>query len=131
MNTLSSLQILQSESHPNTFNQGPGKTSSLAKEDFCLYGLFHQHILTPQGKSLLRKHFLRPSVDLEVIVERHTILELLLLPANADARHKLSSCLKRIKNMRPVLTNLHKGLSNGKGAFGGFKGNIWDNLLSV
>jgi DNA mismatch repair protein MSH5 len=131
LNTLSSLQILQTESHPNTFNQGPGKTSSRAKEDFSLYGLFHQHLLTPQGKNRLRQYFLRPSVDLDVISERHKILDLLLLPANAIILQKMCSCLKKVKNMRPAMTNLHKGLSSGKGAFGSFKGTIWGTLLNV
>lgn len=131
LNTLSSLQILQTESHPNTFNQGPGKTSSRAKEDFSLYGLFHQHLLTPQGRNRLRQYFLRPSVDLDVISKRHKILDLLLLPANATILQKMRSCLKKVKNMRPVMTNLHKGLSSGKGAFGSFKGTIWGTLLNV
>ncbi|KUL91366.1 hypothetical protein ZTR_01674 [Talaromyces verruculosus] len=130
LNTLSSLQILQTESHPNTFNQGPGKTSSRAKEDFSLYGLFHQHLLTPQGKNRLRQYFLRPSIDLDVISERHKILDLLLLPANATILQKMCSCLKKVKNMRPVMTNLHKGLSSGKCAFGGFKETIWGTLLN-
>lgn len=131
LNTLASLQIFQSESHPNTFNQGPGKTSSRAKEDFSLYGLFNQHLLTPQGKTRLRQYFLRPSVEIDVISERHKMVDLFLLPANANAQQKISFSLKKIKNMRSVMTNLHKGLSSGRGAFGGFKGIIWGTLLNV
>ncbi|KAL3711741.1 hypothetical protein TMatcc_000433 [Talaromyces marneffei ATCC 18224] len=127
LNTLSSLQIMQTESHPNSFNQGPRKTSSRAKEDLSLYGLFHQHLLTPQGKSRLRQYFLRPSVDLDVISKRHKILDLLLLPANKSTLQKMCSCLKKVKNMCPVMTTLHKGLSS---AFGGFKGTIWGSLLN-
>nr|ABH09702.1 MSH5-like protein [Talaromyces marneffei] len=36
-------------------------------------------------------------------------------------------CLKKVKNMCPVMTTLHKGLSS---AFGGFKGTIWGSLLN-
>lgn len=43
----------------------------------------------------------------------------------------MRGCLKKVKNMRPVMTNLHKGLSSGKGAFGCFKGTIWGILLDV
>ncbi|CRG85001.1 MutS protein homolog 5 [Talaromyces islandicus] len=128
--TLSALQILQCESHPNAFNQGPGKTSSRGKEDFSLYGLFHQHILTPQGKSRLKQYFLRPSTNSDVITERQDILGILLWPSNASVVQKLTTSLKKIKNMRPVITSLHKGLSSGKATFGGLKGTIWSTLLN-
>lgn len=129
--TLSSLQILQSESHPNAFNQGPGKTSSRSKENFSLYGLFYQHVLTPQGKTRLRQIFLRPSIGLDVISERHDIIDIFSRPANAPALQKLSSSLRKIKNLRPLMTNLHKGLSNGSGKLGVFKSTVWETLLNV
>lgn len=129
--TLSALQILQCESHPNVFNQGPGKISSRGKEDFSLYGLFHQHILTPQGKGRLKQYFLRPSTQPDVILERQDVLSILLLPPNAPVVQKLTASLKKIKNMRPVITSLHKGLSSGKATFGGLKGTIWTTLLNV
>ncbi|KAH8697365.1 putative DNA mismatch repair protein Msh5 [Talaromyces proteolyticus] len=119
--TLSSLQILQSESHPNVFNQGPGKTSSQGKEDFSLYGIFHQHLLTPQGKKRLKQYFLRPSIELDIISKRQNIVDVLSRPVNASVVQKLNASLKKTKNMRPIITSLHKGLSTGKGTFGGFK----------
>jgi DNA mismatch repair protein MSH5 len=130
-NTLSSLQILQSESHPNAFNQGPGQTSSRGKESFSLYGLFYQHVLTPQGKNRLRQYFLRPSTDVDIIRERQDLIDILLRPVNAPALQKLCSSMKKVKNIRPIMTNLLKGLSNGKGAFGGPKGTVWDSILTV
>lgn len=129
--TLSSLQVLQSESHPNAFNQGPGKTSSQAKENFSLYGLFYQHASTSQGKARLRQLFLRPSTQLEVIEERHCIVDMFLQPSNAPTFERLSSIMKRIRNIRPIMANLRKGLKSGHGAFGGFKGTVWDTLLIV
>ncbi|KAL1996734.1 hypothetical protein VTN49DRAFT_7599 [Thermomyces lanuginosus] len=127
--TLSSLQVLQSESHPNAFNQGPGKASSQAKENFSLYGLFYQHASTSQGKARLRQFFLRPSTQLEVIEERHCMVDMFLQPANAPIFQRLSSIMKRIRNIRPVMANLRKGLNSGRGAFGGLKGTVWDALL--
>lgn len=129
--TLSSLQVLQSESHPNAFNQGPGKASSQAKENFSLYGLFYQHASTSQGKARLRQFFLRPSTQLEVIEERHCMVDMFLQPANAPIFQRLSSIMKRIRNIRPVMANLRKGLNSGRGAFGGLKGTVWDALLIV
>ena len=75
--TLNSLQILQHEFHPNSHMQGPTKSSSGAKESLSVYGLFHQLARTPQGKQKLRQIFLRPSIDIDLIVERHkTILKI-------------------------------------------------------
>ncbi|RMZ88581.1 hypothetical protein DV736_g4193, partial [Chaetothyriales sp. CBS 134916] len=68
VDTLSTLQIIQPESHPNIFNQGPGTSGS--KEVLSVFGLFQHHARTPQGKAQLRTIFLRPSLDVNVINER-------------------------------------------------------------
>jgi DNA mismatch repair protein MSH5 len=129
--TLCSLQIIQSESHPSAFNQGPGKKSSHAKENFSLFGLFFKNVYTPQGKARLRQIFLRPSNDLEHINKQHCLIETLLHPDNAPNLQKLITCLKKIKNLRPVMIHLHKGLSSGNGRVTGFKKTAWGTLLSV
>ncbi|KAM5507939.1 hypothetical protein McanMca71_001210 [Microsporum canis] len=127
--TLSSLQIIQSESHPNAFNQGPGKTSSGSKEGLSIYGLFHHFARTPQGKRLLKQYFLRPSVDPNVINQRHEFLSTFLRPENAAPLEQLIKSLKNIKNLRPVVIHLRKGISTGSAKFRGFKGVVWSSLL--
>ena len=129
--TLSSLQILQSESHPNAFNQGPGKTSSGSKESLSVYGLFHHFARTPQGKARLRQHFLRPSVDISAINERQDFVSVFLRPDNTPALEKLTKSLKSIKNLRPVMIHLHKGVSTGNARYRGFKSGVWATLLAV
>ncbi|KAK2827800.1 hypothetical protein FQN49_007330, partial [Arthroderma sp. PD_2] len=127
--TLASLQIIQSESHPNAFNQGPGKTSSSSKEGLSIYGLFHHFARTPQGKRLLKQYFLRPSIDPNVICQRHEFISALLRAENDPPLGKLIKSLKNIKNLRPVMVHLRKGISTGSAKFRGFKGVVWSTLL--
>ena len=129
--TLSSLQIIQSESHPHTHNQGPTKASSGAKEGLSVYGLFHHLARTPQGKQLLRQYFLRPITDVAIINERLNVASIFLRPENHGPTVNISKSLGQIKNMRTVMTNLRKGVSNGLGKGGGIKNGIWSTLRSV
>ncbi|OAP65085.1 hypothetical protein AYL99_01057 [Fonsecaea erecta] len=125
--TLVSLQIIQPESHPNAFNQGPG--ASGAKESLSIYGLFQHHARTPQGKSRLREAFLRPSLDMELINSRLDFISVFVRPENQSVREQLSKSLGRIKNMRNTVTLLHKGIDAGKSKQNAFKGSVWESLL--
>ncbi|OXV09463.1 hypothetical protein Egran_02772 [Elaphomyces granulatus] len=126
--TLASLQILQSESHPIAFNQGPNRESSGAKENLSVYGLFNHHAHTPQGKAQLRQYFLRPSTSISVVTERHNFISVFLRPDNSSTLQKIVSSLKKIKNIRPVMINLRKGFNTGKSR--GFRTTIWGTLLA-
>lgn len=124
--TLASLQILQTESHPNSHMQGPNTHG--AKESLSLYGLFHHLAYTPQGKHKLRKIFLRPSMDLAVIEERQTTLRILLRPENIPALDKLVSSLKRIKNIRTVVIHLTKGITQSSLKGSAIQRGVWASL---
>lgn len=130
MDTLLSLQIIQSESHPHSHNQGPTKSSSGAKEGLSVYGLFHHLARTPQGKFLLRQYFLRPSLNLEVINERLDTINVFVRPDNANPLTDLSKNLAQVKNMRPVLIQLHKGVSWEAGKGGGVARGAWASIRS-
>lgn len=125
--TLASLQIIQSESHPNSHMQGPNKSTSGAKESLSVYGLFSRLARTPQGKQKLRQIFLRPSLDLLVIGERLQTIGVLLLPENIPAVEKLSGSLKAIKDIRSVMVHLQKGISNTTGN-GSITRGAWANI---
>lgn len=131
IDTLSSLQIIQSESHPHSHNQGPTQASSGAKEGLSVYGLFHHLARTPQGKQLLRKYFLRPTTDFTIIKERLNAATLFLRPENGGPIGNITKSLGQIKNMRAVMINLRKGVSNGLSKSGGIKNNIWSTLRKV
>ncbi|KAJ5291761.1 DNA mismatch repair protein MutS core [Penicillium angulare] len=129
-NALLSLQIIQSEFHPNMFNQGPGKRSSSEKEGLSVFGLFRRFSSTPQGRAKLKQLFFRPSLDLDVIRERHDLIGIFSRPDNMATLEKMTKALKHIKNLRPVMTNLHKGISTGSGKTTGFKSTVWETLLA-
>lgn len=108
---LASLQILNSEHHPNHVNQAPDKSKSGAKEGLSVYGLFHVLAHTSQGKSKLRQLFLRPSVDLDLIHERQRTISMFLRLENYQAVGQLCKLLRRIKNMKSSLLLIKKGVS--------------------
>lgn len=47
------------------------------------------------------------------------------------ALEKITKSLKHIKNLRPVMINLHKGISTGSAKITGFKTTVWASLLAV
>lgn len=124
--TLASLQIVQTESHPNSHMQGPNTHG--AKESLSIYGLFHHLAHTPQGKHKLRKIFLRPSMDLALIEERQTTLSILLRPENTTALEKIVSSLKRIKNIRTVVIHLQKGITRSSLKGSAIQRGVWASL---
>ncbi|EDP56350.1 DNA mismatch repair protein Msh5, putative [Aspergillus fumigatus A1163] len=112
-------------------NQGPGRKSPASKEGLSVYGLFQRFAHTPQGRNRLRQIFLRPSVEINVICERHDFISVYLRPDNYDALNKIVKGLKHIKNLRPVMINLRKGISTGSAKITGFKTTVWATLLAV
>jgi DNA mismatch repair protein MSH5 len=126
--TLASLQIIQSESHPNSHMQGPNKSTSGAKESLSVYGLFHYLASTPQGKQKLRQIFLRPSLDLSVIGERLATTSILLRPENQPLLEKIVKSLKMIKDIRAVVIHLQKGVSNVPGNGSAINRGVWGSL---
>ena len=122
---------MQSESHPHSHNQGPIAGASGSKEGLSIYGLFHHMARTPQGKSLLRKYFLRPSLDLEVLKERFDTATVFLRPDNSLCMEQIFKNLNQIKNMTTVMIHLRKGMSNIVGKAGGIRSGVWSSLRSV
>ncbi|KAJ5975477.1 hypothetical protein N7481_009184 [Penicillium waksmanii] len=129
-NTFQSLQIIQHESHPNLFNQGPGTKSSSSKEGLSIYGLFQRFAHSPQGRFKLKQMFIRPSLDPKVILQRHDFIGVFSRPNNQASLDRMTKAMKHIKNLRPVMTNLHKGISTGSAKITGFKTTVWACLLA-
>ncbi|KAL8647419.1 MAG: hypothetical protein Q9226_006436 [Calogaya cf. arnoldii] len=129
--TLGALQVMHSQSHPQSHNQGPSRASSGSKEGLSVYGLFHHLARTPQGKHLLRQYFLRPSLDIPTINERLDTASVFLRPDNTSLMNTIVKSLGQIKNMKTVVIHLKKGISNGMGnGSGGIKSGVWSSLRS-
>lgn len=126
--TLASLQIIQSENHPNSHMQGPNKSTSGAKESLSVYGLFYHLASTPQGKQKLRQIFLGPSLDLSIIEERLATISTLLRPENAPALETMYRSLKKIKDIRTVVIHLQKGVSDASGEGSAINRGVWSSI---
>jgi DNA mismatch repair protein MSH5 len=129
--TLRSLQIMALESHPNSHNRGPTKSSSGSKEGLSVYGLFRHLARTPQGKFLLRQYFLRPSQNIEVIEERLNTVDIFVRPENDSFMNEMGTNLRNISNMHVVLMKLKKGVGNSANGRTGYSRSIWASLRSV
>ncbi|KAL8771108.1 MAG: hypothetical protein Q9209_003279 [Squamulea sp. 1 TL-2023] len=129
--TLQALQVMHTQSHPQSHNQGPSRASSGPKEGLSVYGLFHHLARTPQGKNILRENFLRPSLDILTINERLDTASVFLRPDNTSLLNNLVKSLGQIKNMKTVVVLLKKGIRNGMGnGSGGIKSGVWSSLRS-
>lgn len=113
------------------FNQGPGNKSASGKEGLSVFGIFRRFAYTPQGRAKLKQNFFRPSLNLDVIRERHDFIGVFSRPDNMAATEKMTKALKHVKNLRPAMINLHKGISTGSGRTTGFKATVWESLLAV
>jgi DNA mismatch repair protein MSH5 len=73
--------------------------------------------------------FLRPSLELEDIDARLDFVGVFVRPENLIPLQKLSKSMSMIKNLRTIMTHLHKGINGGNQKFGGFKSGVWATLL--
>ncbi|KAI1005835.1 hypothetical protein K3495_g2390 [Podosphaera aphanis] len=128
VDTLASLQIIQSENHPNSHMGGPNNSTSGAKESLSIFGLFYHFARTPQGKQRLRHIFLKPSLDLSIIQERLDSIGVLLRPDNFSTLERLNRSLTMIKDIRTVVVHLQKGINKFSGNGNAIRRGVWGSL---
>lgn len=116
--TLSSLQIIRSELHPNSQIWGTSKSTPGAKESLSICGLLTAFANTSQGRTRLRQLILQPVIDIDLIHERQKMIALLLRPDNADALANICTSLGKLSDLAKVLCLLQKGVESagGRGA---------------
>ncbi|GIZ40009.1 hypothetical protein CKM354_000336700 [Cercospora kikuchii] len=130
VDTLLSLQITTTEFHPNIQQQGPASKnwSRGSKEGLSVYGLFHHHARTGQGRRVLRQIFLRPSLNLEVIDERHNTISAFLRPENAGIIDRLTKLLSGAKDVRISTVNIRKGITSGVNQIRPIATSVWASI---
>jgi DNA mismatch repair protein MSH5 len=128
--TLLSLQIMSTESHPNAQQHGPASKagSGGSKEGLSVYGLFQHFAKTSQGRTLLKQFFLRPSQNKATIDERLDTTSFLVRPDNSDCLQRLSDSLGKMKNVRLYTVNLRKGINSGLNRNGKLATAVWPSL---
>jgi DNA mismatch repair protein MSH5 len=127
VDTLESLQILRVEYHPNGQMRGPDQSRSGSKESLSIYGLIASAASTTMGKDRLRKMFLRPTVDVDVLIERQDAIAVLLRHENGETVGALRKMLGRIKSIKGPLQKLRKGVLVDRGRFSVYW-NVWFSI---
>ncbi|KAK4144643.1 muts domain V-domain-containing protein [Dichotomopilus funicola] len=113
--TLISLQILQSELHPNLQTRSSNGSEPKAKEALSITGLLLALASSAQGKRRLRQILLRPSTNIRLIQERHRCIEVLLRPDNAEVTKHMRKLLRKLKNTKTLLLHVRKGVDRVRG----------------
>lgn len=113
--SLVSLQILQSELHPNPQTRASNNSEPKAKEALSISGLLQALASTAQGKKKLRQMLLRPSTDLGLIRERQTSIGVLLRAENCETVKSMRMQLRKLKNTRTLLLHVRKGVDRVRG----------------
>ncbi|KAI5277889.1 MutS protein msh5 [Ascosphaera aggregata] len=72
--------------------------------------------------------FLRPSTDMELLRQRHDFISTFLRPENTLHLDKINKSMRGVKNLKPVLIQLRKGIAHGS-KFTGFKSGLWVTLM--
>ncbi|KAK1688154.1 muts domain V [Colletotrichum godetiae] len=126
--TLSSLQVFQSELHPSNLISGTGKTASGSKESLSLFGLFHPLAGTPQGKARLRQLFLRPLVNIDMIRERQETIAVFLQPGNQEAFTSISQRLRKVTDIKKTLARLQRGAAESPAGCASIERGVWWTL---
>ncbi|KPM44866.1 hypothetical protein AK830_g1688 [Neonectria ditissima] len=124
---LMSLQLVQTELHPNSQAWGPDPNKDRTKESLSVYGLFHYLACTPQGRAELRQLFLRPVLDIGVIEERQKTISALLQPDNAESLAQITSLLRKIRNIKTTFVQLRKGIEFPS-ASQSFNKGVWSTI---
>ncbi|CAG8445606.1 11405_t:CDS:10, partial [Scutellospora calospora] len=101
---ISTYQCRYVKSHPNMHMQAK------AKEGLSLFGILN-NTRTVLGKYLLKQWFLRPTLDLTILDERHRTIECFLQPDNLDISGQFTTCLRHIKNIPKIIENMNGRLN--------------------
>ncbi|KAK4165824.1 muts domain V-domain-containing protein [Cladorrhinum sp. PSN259] len=113
--SLMSLQITQSELHPNPYSQCPDGSEPTAKGSLSIIALIQSLASTAQGKRRLRQLLLRPSTNINVIQERQTSIGILLRPENAEVTKDMRKLLRKLKDNKALLLHVRKGIDKVRG----------------
>lgn len=112
LETLRSLQILPSDSQPSSHAQSSEPNGSGVKGNLSVYGLLHPLACTAQGRSTLRKICLRPSLNLDTILERQSTIAFLHRPDNIESVGSAVRALRKMKNAKFAISQLQKGVDS-------------------
>ncbi|KAI5805773.1 muts domain V-domain-containing protein [Geopyxis carbonaria] len=117
--TMRALQIFENESHPNFHMQGKG---GRGKEGLSLFGIMNLTRST-LGQRMLKQWFLRPTLNIEIILERNDGISMLLKPENSPATDAIQKFLRKVKNIPKIIGQLKRGKGSAQ------RGGEWNSLM--
>lgn len=100
LNTIKALSIFRDDWHPSTFHQG-----RRMKEGLSVFALFDSCI-TPMGKKLMRKIFMRPLYNAVWIQESLSSIQYFVTEENFAVKQYLIRELRNIKNLMIVVKRM-------------------------
>lgn len=80
---------------------------------------------------MLRQHFLRPSLNLDIINERLDTVGVFSHPECDSTTAGLVKILKSVGNMRVMMISLRKGLDGTTKGKGGLSRSVWSAIRGV
>jgi DNA mismatch repair protein MSH5 len=110
-----SLQIVQSELHPNPQTRASNRSEPTAKETLSITGLLQALASSAQGKKTLRKMLLRPTTDIRLINERHKCIQVFLHSENRETANNMRKLLRKLKSTNTLLRHVSKGVDRIRG----------------
>lgn len=122
--SLVSLQIFQENFHPNTQTWGNAGNRAAPKDSSSLFGLFCTLTSTPQGKTSLKRIFVRPTLNIDVIQNRQSTISTLLAPGNINTTKSLPAILRTVPNARVAISHLKTGVGTSNTGYG-FQKSAW------
>jgi DNA mismatch repair ATPase MutS len=81
------------------------------RQTSTLYSFFMKKLCTKYGMHKLRSWFLKPSRDLTVLKQRHSMIEFFIASENYELVNLLRSILKKCKYIRPIFNRMRVGSS--------------------
>ncbi|GAB1600156.1 mutS protein homolog 5 [Argonauta hians] len=100
---LSALQIFQVETHPSVYKSG----QSCTKEGFSLFGILNR-CKSQLGSKLLRRWFLSPTKNVEILQQRHCAVGYFVSKCQADIVRNLEGCLLQIRSISRILSRMRQ-----------------------
>ncbi|XP_029639779.1 mutS protein homolog 5-like isoform X1 [Octopus sinensis] len=98
---LSALQIFRKESHPSVYKSG----QSCSKEGFSLFGILNR-CKSQLGSKLLRRWFLSPTKNVEILQQRHSAIAYFINKCQSDIVRSLEGCLLHIRSISRILSRM-------------------------
>jgi DNA mismatch repair ATPase MutS len=79
------------------------------RQTSTLYSFFMKKLCTKYGMQKLRSWFLKPSRDLTILEQRHSMVEFFMANENYELTNLLRSILKKCKYIRPIFNRMKVG----------------------